>query len=120
MLYEVITDSLVNVFSQDDKATRTILVAEDEDINYFLLSEFFEGVDINLVRAINGKEAVEIAKSDSVIDLVLMDIKMPVMDGYEATKQIRLSNETLPIIVQTAFSNDEDIDKAYASGCNVV
>lgn len=97
---------------------KTILVVEDDDSNYLFLDELLSVFNYLVVRAVNGLEAVEICKSNIRIDLVLMDIKMPVMDGYEATKQIRVFKPDLPIIAQTAYFIKEDHEKAMASGCN--
>jgi PAS domain S-box-containing protein len=96
----------------------TILVAEDEDSNYMLLKEFLADLKINMIRAVNGIEAVEICKANPHIDLILMDIKMPDMDGYEATKRIREFRPDLPIIAQTAYTSQSDKDKVLKYGCN--
>jgi PAS domain S-box-containing protein len=95
---------------------KTILVAEDSDTNYKLITYFFHGTNTKILRAKNGKEAVEIALSEKDIDLILMDIRMPVMDGYSAVKRIRKENPFIPIIAQTAY----DVDKNFAIGlgCN--
>src|SRR5690606_14892146 len=71
---------------------------------------------ITTLRASNGKEAVENCLSDNEIALVLMDLKMPVMDGYTATKQIKAVRSNLPVIAQTAFVTDSQ--KAIDSGCD--
>jgi CheY-like chemotaxis protein len=99
------------------KETKTVLIAEDEDSNFILLKEILSDMNINIFRALNGIEAIEICRS-SHIDLILMDIKMPIMDGYEATKQIREFMPDVPIIAQTAYSTLEDKNKALACGCN--
>jgi len=96
---------------------KTILVAEDDDLNFMLMKELLSDLNINIIRAINGLEAVEICKTNTHIDLVLMDIKMPLMDGYEATKQIKSFMPNLPIIAQTAYFTDLDKSKALACGC---
>ena len=95
---------------------KTLLVAEDEDSNYMLLEEMLSGFNINIIRAMDGAEAIRICKSEH-IDMVLMDMKMPVMDGYEATKIIREFMPLLPIIAQTAYSSEIDKNKALACGC---
>lgn len=100
------------------KQQKTLLVAEDEDSNFMLLEELLSGLNSNIIRAVNGLDAVEICKSNRQIDLVLMDIKMPVMDGYEATKQIRSFMPALPIIAQTAYTSEVDRNKALVCGCN--
>jgi CheY-like chemotaxis protein len=98
--------------------SKTLLIAEDEDINFMLLKVLLSGLKLNIIRAKTGLEAVEFCKSNSPLDLVLMDIKMPVMDGCEATKQIRAFMPDLPIIAQTAYTTAEDKNKAIESGCN--
>lgn len=95
---------------------KTILVAEDIDSNYKLISYFLQGTKTKIIRASNGKEAVEKALSEKNLDLILMDIRMPVMDGYSAVKIIRKTNPLIPIIAQTAHADDKSI--AIESGCN--
>jgi signal transduction histidine kinase/CheY-like chemotaxis protein len=96
---------------------KTILIAEDEESNFNLLKELLSGLNINIVRAKNGLEAVELCRT-RIIDLILMDIKMPQMDGFMATRQIREFLPDLPIIAQTAYNTESDKELAYASGCN--
>lgn len=94
-----------------------ILIAEDEDSNFMLLEEFLSDINVNVIRAINGIEAIAICKSEQAVDLVLMDIKMPLMNGYEATKQIKEFKPNLPIIALTAYTASSDKQKAMACGC---
>ncbi|HPE55006.1 MAG TPA: PAS domain S-box protein [Bacteroidales bacterium] len=96
---------------------KTILIAEDEMVNFRVLSELLRHTNAKIVHARNGKEAVEICKKQ-MPDLILMDIKMPVMDGYEATKEIRKMDTGVPIIAQTAYINTEDEEKTKKIGCN--
>jgi PAS domain S-box-containing protein len=95
---------------------KTILIAEDTDTNYKLITFFLSGPNITLIRACNGKEAVEKALLEKNIDLILMDIKMPEMDGYTAVRLIREAKITTPIIAQTAYG--DDMVRAIESGCN--
>ena len=97
---------------------KTILVAEDEDNNYKLISELLSTFNIKLIRATNGIDAVEICKSNQTIDLVVMDIKMPIMNGFEATKIIKEIRPELKVIAQTAYSFDNDKTQAFISGCD--
>jgi len=115
-----LTELSNNEIKVETKQLKTILVAEDEDSNFELLEEILDLTDlnINIIRACNGKEAVEMCRINNQIDLVLMDIKMPVMDGYEATKQIRGFIPNLPIIAQTAYTTDADRNKAMDCGCS--
>ncbi len=96
---------------------KIIVIAEDEDFNYMLLEEFLAESDISIMRAVNGMEAVDICKSNKNVDLVLMDIKMPVMNGYEATKKIKEFMPDLPVIAQTAYSTEKERAKAIECGC---
>ena len=100
----------------DDGRVRTILAAEDIDSNYLLI-EAFIGKKFNLLRAHNGEEAVQMWH-DAQPDAVLMDLKMPRMDGFEATRQIRAVSKSVPIIAMSAFAFGDDRDKAAAAGCN--
>lgn len=104
--------SLSNIF----KRKRTILVAEDIDSNFKLVTYFLAGINAEIIRAINGKEAVDKTTGIKNIDLILMDIKMPEMDGYTAAKLIRNANIKIPIIAQTAYADDRE--KAISAGCN--
>ena len=94
---------------------KTFLIAEDTDMNYFLIVEVLKKTKANLVRVKNGKEAVEFIRANHT-DLVLMDINMPVMDGYEATRLIKELRDDIPIIIQTAVHEDgkENASKAGA------
>jgi CheY-like chemotaxis protein len=86
---------------------KKILVAEDIDSNYKLIEKYLYGTNVEVLRASNGQEAVELFLSVQNLDLILMDIKMPLMDGYEATKVIRKSNTNIPIIAQSAYADDK-------------
>ena len=94
---------------------KRILVAEDVESNFKLIEYFLMNSNIEVIRAVNGKDAVEKFISEKNIDLIFMDIKMPVMDGYTATKLIRESGSNVPIIAQTAYADDRH--KAVESGC---
>jgi PAS domain S-box-containing protein len=88
----------------------TILVAEDEKSNYFVLELILKKLNCNVLRAVNGKEAVEICRNEDV-DLVLMDIKMPVLDGYGAALLIREFKPDIYIIAQTAHAAQSEIEQ---------
>lgn len=93
-----------------------ILIAEDVESNYKLL-EIILRKDYDLIWAKNGQEAVKFALEKSP-DIVLMDIKMPIMDGIEALKEIRKHTSTLPVVMQTAYAFDTDRRIAEEAGCN--
>ena len=95
---------------------KTILVAEDNDSNYMLMTYILKK-DYNFVRASNGAEAVEMAKQGG-IDLILMDIRMPIKDGLEATREIKAEQPKLPIIALTANAFDSDREMALNAGCD--
>ena len=97
---------------------KVILVAEDEEVNYIFIEELLNLSGATLLWAKDGAQAVELVKTLKKIDLILMDIKMPVMNGYAATMEIRQINPKIPIIAQTAYAFSEDRQKAEAAGCN--
>ncbi|MFW5751999.1 MAG: response regulator, partial [bacterium] len=96
---------------------KLVLVAEDEDLNYKVLETILKKAKAKVIRAKNGFEAVELVREKKV-DLVLMDIQMPKMDGYEATMEIRKMNRNLPIIAQTSYAMEGTREKCIAAGCN--
>lgn len=96
----------------------TLLIAEDEDTNFYLLEEMLAPLQLTIIRAVNGEEAVSICKENAAVNLVLMDLKMPVMDGFEASRAIVKMNPNIPIIAQTAFSSELDREKALECGCS--
>lgn len=96
---------------------KTLLLVEDEDYNYMLLEELLSGENFNIIRAVNGLEAVEFCRQNNTIDMVLMDIKLPLLNGYEAARQIKTFRPDLPIIAQTAYSKEIDKNKAISCGC---
>jgi signal transduction histidine kinase len=95
----------------------TILVAEDEDNNYSLIEDILSTSNYTIIRANNGKEAVEICKNKN-IDIVLMDIKMPDIDGITAFKLIKQINNTLPVIAQTAYALEQEKRQLLEIGFN--
>ncbi len=98
------------------KDRKTLLIAEDTESNYQLLESALTK-SYHLLHATNGKEAVNMFKEHNP-DAVLMDLKMPVLDGFGATRQIREINRDVPIIAVTAYAYDTDKIKAFEAGCN--
>ena len=96
----------------------TILVAEDEHYNFIFLREVLADFELKLIRANNGLHALRLCEQHPEIDLVLMDIRMPVMDGYEATRKIKEIRPELPVIAQTAYAMESDKKRALAEGCD--
>jgi CheY-like chemotaxis protein/anti-sigma regulatory factor (Ser/Thr protein kinase) len=111
-LNQDITISLVNWNN------KLILIAEDEETNFFFLSEILNQTGAKVIHAHNGSEAIDICMKNKSIDLVLMDIKMPVLNGYEATRKIKELRPDLPVIAQTAFAFSDDLKKALDAGCD--
>jgi PAS domain S-box-containing protein len=102
----------------DIEEPKTLLIAEDGDYNFMLLVELLSDLNFNILRAIDGIQAVEICKSNPEISLVLMDIKMPIMNGIEATKLIKENRPDLPIIAQTAYALEHEISRFKNQGFN--
>jgi CheY-like chemotaxis protein len=94
----------------------TILVAEDDNLNFLLFQKIIQLRNYNIIRAVNGQEAVDICINNPDIDLVLMDIKMPVMNGFDALEEIKAIRPALIVIAQTAYSSSEDEEKILKAG----
>ena len=98
---------------------RVVLITEDEEVNFFYLKTLLKKTEAIILRAKNGKEAVDIiAEHKGGVDLILMDINMPVMDGYEAMRIIKSKHPDLPIIAQTAYTLNNDRHKCLKAGFN--
>jgi len=96
-----------------------VLVAEDEEINFQYIKRVFNGLGIdNIIRAHNGQEAVDIFNEKKDISLIMMDLKMPILNGFEATKAIKSLNNKIPIVAQTALAIPGDKQKAKEAGCD--
>lgn len=97
-----------------------ILVAEDEEFNYVLIETILKKNpnDITVLHAINGAKAIDFCKTENDISLVFMDLKMPVMDGFEAAKEIKKLLPQLPVIALTAYVSPENREKALSAGCD--
>ena len=100
-----------------DWSQYTLLIAEVK-INFIYLETALQKTNIKILRAKNGKEAVEIARITPDISLILMDIKMPEMNGLEATRSIKSFRKDVKIIAQTAFAMEEDRRNCSAVGCD--
>ena len=98
--------------------SKTILIAEDEESNFKYLQLALRNTGVNIIRAKNGRQAIEKCKNNSHIDLVLMDIKMPEMDGLQATREIRKFADHLPIVALTAYAMADDKETSLEAGCN--
>ncbi|BAX80326.1 response regulator [Labilibaculum antarcticum] len=97
---------------------KVLLVAEDEDFNFIFLEEILMDTKARIIRARDGQEALDFILSDPEIDLVLMDMQMPIMNGYDATRNIKKINKDMPIIAQTAYHYGEAYEEIMAAGCD--
>lgn len=106
---------------KDTQNKYTILIAEDEEINYLFLEILIKDIiklDCEIIHVINGRQAVDMCQEHKTIDLVLMDLKMPILNGYEAAIQIKKIYPNLPIVAITAYSTIIEKEKAILAGCD--
>ncbi len=118
-------DILIKQFNEQQETTdnqvfrkNKFLIVEDDNTSMLMIESFLKVTQCDLLFASNGQECCDIYKQHPDIDLILMDIKMPIMDGLEATSKIRNENPDIPIIAMTAYSLLKDKDKALTAGCN--
>ena len=105
--------------SQDfNWSSKTILIGEDELINYRLLEVILSKTRVKLIHGVNGPKTLKLFIENPTVNLILMDIKMPEMDGCDVTKEIRKLNASVPIIAQTAYALEEEKIKSLEAGCN--
>lgn len=101
-----------------DWSNKTILVVEDEEINFFYIKEALSQTKVNLVYADNGLSALNMVQENPDIDLILMDVKMPILSGYETTRKVKKLRADLPVIAQTAYSLTGEKRKSMEAGCD--
>lgn len=111
------TDSDVPDKSEKTLDGKTALLVEDDDTSMILITQYLQGAGMDVIAAQNGQQAVEYCDTKD-IDIVLMDVKLPVMDGYEATGKIKENHPDIPVIAQTAYAMRGDKDKAIEAGCD--
>lgn len=102
----------------ENATTPLILVAEDDEISYLYLSNILIKLSCNVIRAKNGKDAVDLCRNNPEIRIALMDINMPVMDGFEATGVIKSFRPDLTIVAVTAYTYDNTRQDAMDAGCD--
>ena len=112
------TNKMTDIKITTNWKNKLVLIVEDEDLNYLFLDKLLNSTKIKIIRAKTGFEAIEHIKNNKNINIVLMDIKLPEMDGVTATKEIRKINSKIPIIAQTAFAMKGDKDEFIEAGCN--
>ncbi|MBI9052394.1 MAG: PAS domain S-box protein [Bacteroidales bacterium] len=115
---QIETKSSISDVEHKENIKSMILIVEDEEINAEYLKEVLHIRGINFIHAKNGAEALKIFKKNKEIDLVLMDLKMPIMDGFEATKEMKKIKSHIPIIAQTAYAMKSDRIRALDAGCD--
>ncbi len=98
--------------------TKTILIAEDVEASYLLIEAMLSKLQAKLIWAKDGEDAIKLCEDNPQVDLVLMDINMPIINGYDATKIIKEIRPDLPIIAQTAYAIIGDREKSIEAGCN--
>ena len=102
-----------------DWSNHTILIAEDDEISFkFLDLVLTKKTNVNIIWAINGQMAVDFCKLYEHIDLILMDVQLPIIDGIEAIRQIKSFKPHIPIIVQTANAFSDEWEKCFEAGCD--
>jgi len=89
--------------------TKKILIVEDIEVNFIYLQELLKSYEVTVLWAKDGKQSIDMAFKNTDIDLILMDIRLPVMSGNEAMKEIRKFNKDVPIVAQTAFALNEQV-----------
>jgi hypothetical protein len=106
--------------NQVEKEVRklAILVVEDDDTSALLIGLILKGFSREILKASSGKDAVEVCRNNPNLDLILMDVKMSDLNGYEATRQIRKFNKDVVIIAQTAYAMILEKEQALEAGCN--
>lgn len=97
---------------------KTILIVEDTISNFQLLETYLSRTGVKIIHADNGYKAIEIVQDNESIDLIVMDIRLPEMNGLIATRKIREINSSIPIIAQTAYAMDTDRELCLNAGCN--
>ena len=115
---EILVKNELQAESKEAGKKLKIMVAEDDEIGYYYLQTVLSEMECETFRCADGSEAVEYCQNNNDVDLILMDIRMPVMNGLEATRRIREFNSTIVIIAQTAFALLGDKEIALAAGCN--
>jgi len=118
----VVSENIIDLVSNKQPINlvkrKTVLVAEDEEANYLYIVELLSELNIDTIYAKNGQEAIEKTLQNPSIDLILMDINMPILDGYKATAEIKKHRKDLPIIAQTAYAQTSDKEFALQNGCD--
>ncbi|MDA3955018.1 MAG: response regulator [Bacteroidales bacterium] len=114
---EVAKEKNIKLNTYDWKG-KTILIAEDTEMNYIFLVEALKHTNVDILRAKDGEEAIEVFNNNDQIDLILMDINMPKLDGFETTRKIKEIRKNVPVIAQTALNIEDAREKSIEVGCD--
>ena len=101
-----------------DLTGRKILIAEDDSANFLFIESYLKQTNAHICWAKDGKEALEVFRADPSLDMILMDLKMPDMNGIDATRTIRKTNPDIPVIALTAYAFADDRENSIKAGCN--
>ncbi|MGQ8338494.1 response regulator [Sunxiuqinia sp. A32] len=102
----------------NDLSGKTVLVVEDNETSRIYFEAALKKTHVKALWAKNGREAIDVFQKEDKIDLILMDLNMPEMDGFEATRRIRKLDSDVPIIVQSAYILSGEEQKSYEAGCD--
>ena len=112
------SDKVFDLSAVSFPSDTTVLIVEDDYNNFLLVKNLLDSLKINVIHVENGKDAIDICKSDQKPSLILMDIRMPVMDGLVAIKIIRQLFPAIPVIAVTAYATDKDRLRIMEAGFN--
>jgi CheY-like chemotaxis protein len=101
-----------------DWSGKSILIVEDTPSNFYLIENYLRATGIKIFWAKSGKEALDLFKTEHNFDAVLMDIQLPGINGYEATKLIKAHNKNVPVIAQTAYALAGEREHSFSEGCD--
>ncbi len=111
-------NELEQLLKPDVLQSKNIIIAEDDETNYYLIKEYLEYTKANILWAKDGKETITLVENNTSIDLVLMDIQMPEIDGFQALKSIRRKHPKIPVVAITAYALSGDREKGLRAGFN--
>ena len=106
------------VLSKKDATIKTILVAEDDEINFLFINILLRSQTFRVLHARDGQEAIDLCRIHPNISAALIDLKMPFVDGFEASRQIKIIDSSIPILAITAYTTSEDKQRALDAGCD--
>ncbi len=101
-----------------DFRNKRILVVDDEEVNFLMIKDMLRDFGAEVIWARVGQEAIDLVQSGEKYHLVLMDMKMPILDGFQTTSALRKIDNSLKIIAQTAYAMDNEQEKCHAAGCD--